>query len=169
VLMTDNSTDIEIYTPTAGTTDTWRPVITSAPRLISSSDPDPILPERVLGNQIPTVQYGQNLSPELLPLVTLHPGQSYKVGGIQLNGLSQGAYYGDDQQSSTNFPIVRVTTMGTSHVRYYRAHDSNNYSIAPGAESATKVDVPADAELGLATLEVVANGIASPPIVVNIK
>jgi hypothetical protein len=168
VLMTDNSTDIEFYTPTAGTMDSWRPVITSAPKLISSSDPDPILPERVAVDQY-AYEPAQALAPELIPLVTMHPGRSYKVGGTQLNGLSLGAYYGDDQQSSTDFPIVRVTTMGTSHVRYYRAHDSSNYSIAPGNESATKVDVPADAELGLATLEVVANGIPSPAIVVNIK
>jgi hypothetical protein len=168
VLLTNNSTDVEIYTPSAGVMDIARPVIRSAPRLISSADPDPILPERVAVDGI-AVEPESILAPELLPLVTMHPGRSYKLGGTQLNGLSQGAYYGDDQQSSTNFPIVRITTMGNGHVRYYRAHDSSNYSIAPNTESTTKVDVPADAEQGLATLEVVANGIASPPIVVNIK
>jgi hypothetical protein len=168
VLMTDNSDKLNIYTPSAGVMAEAVPVITSAPRLISAGDPDPILPERIAVTSYAS-EPEQILAPELLPLVTMHPGRQYKLGGVQLNGLSLGAYYGDDQQSATNYPMIRVTTMGTSHVRYYRAHDSSNYSIAPGNESTTKVDVPMDAELGLATLEVVANGVPSPPIVVNIK
>jgi len=32
------------------------------------------------------------------------PGGSYTISGYLFNGMSEGAAYGDDQQSSTNFP-----------------------------------------------------------------
>ena len=35
------------------------------------------------------------------------PGNSYLVSGTQLNGLSQGAAYGDDVQGATNYPLVQ--------------------------------------------------------------
>ena len=35
---------------------------------------------------------------------------SYHLVGTQLNGISQGAIYGDDWQMSTNYPIVRLTS-----------------------------------------------------------
>ncbi len=41
--------------------------------------------------------------------------------------------------------------------------------IAPDTEASTHFDVPVDAERGAATLEVVTNGIASPPIAVDVK
>ncbi len=49
---------------------------------------------------------------------TLAPGMTYQIAGTQLNGLSQGAYYGDDQQYNTNYPLVRITNNGTGHVFY---------------------------------------------------
>jgi hypothetical protein len=36
-------------------------------------------------------------------------GSTYTVSGTQFNGLSQGASFGDDGQSATNYPIVRIT------------------------------------------------------------
>jgi hypothetical protein len=39
-----------------------------------------------------------------LSSTTLNPGGLYLVAGAQLNGLTQGAVYGDDFQSDTNFP-----------------------------------------------------------------
>ena len=35
-------------------------------------------------------------------------GGTYFVSGTQFNGLSHGAAYGDDYQSDTNFPLVRI-------------------------------------------------------------
>jgi hypothetical protein len=38
----------------------------------------------------------------------LYPGGVYQLHGRQLNGLSQACAYGDDQQMSTNYPLVRL-------------------------------------------------------------
>lgn len=86
-----------------------------------------------------------------------------------MNGISQGAYYGDDAQMSTNFPIIRVTNNNTGHVAFCRTYDHSNRSISPDSSGTTKLDVPANAEQGLSSLVSIANGIASAPITVNIK
>jgi hypothetical protein len=86
-----------------------------------------------------------------------------------MNGVSQGGYYGDDVQPHTNFPLVRLTNDATGHVTYCRTHGHTTRSIAPDSRGTTLFDVPVDVERGVATLEVVANGVASPPIEVNVK
>jgi hypothetical protein len=55
------------------------------------------------------------------------------------------------------------------HVQYCRTHDHSTRAIGPDKTGITQFDVPATAERGLAMLEVVANGIPSPPILVNVK
>ena len=101
---------------------------------------------------------------------SLGPDQTYTVSGTQLNGLSQGAYYGDDAQANTNYPLVRVTNTASGHVFYLKTTNSSSYSIAPDASSTASFAVPSlsDIETGPSTLEVVANGIASQPVNVTI-
>ena len=106
---------------------------------------------------------------ELLPVMTMYATRSYKLRGNQLNGISQGAQYGDDNQSFTNYPLVRFTSVATSHVTYARTHDHSTMSIRPGLVSTTKFDIPANAERGISNMVVVTNGIASPSMLVNIK
>jgi hypothetical protein len=99
----------------------------------------------------------------------VNPGGSYEISGTQFNGLSQGAYYGDDVQGATNYPIVRITNDGTGHVFYARTANHSTMSIAPGTAGSTTFTVPAAIETGPGVLVVVANGIASKgvPIFVN--
>jgi hypothetical protein len=101
--------------------------------------------------------------------MTISPGRTYKLRGTQLHGISHGAYYGDDAQAYTNYPIVRLTSTITGHVTYTKTHDHSTMSIRPGTLSTTRFDVPATAERGVSSLEVVVNGIASPPMLVNVK
>jgi len=98
--------------------------------------------------------------------VLLRGGGSYEIFGFRFNGMSQGAAYGDDVQAATNFPIVRVTNLLTGHVFYSRTHDHSSMAVASNRLVSTHVDIPADQERGLSKLEVVANGIASPPVIV---
>src|SRR3954470_6772192 len=49
---------------------------------------------------------------------TLARGRSYKVAGQQLAGITSSRSYGDDQQSDTNFPLVRIVNNKTHHVFY---------------------------------------------------
>lgn len=94
---------------------------------------------------------------------------NYSISGTQLNGLSQGGMYGDDAQSATNYPLVRITNNATGHVFYARTHNHSTMGVATGAAVvSTKFDVPSAIETGASTLEVVANGIPSTAVAIQV-
>jgi hypothetical protein len=99
----------------------------------------------------------------------LAPGQTITISGTQLNGLTQGTYYGDDTNADTNFPLVRITDTSSGHVTYARTFNHSTRSIAPGVASSTSVKLPATLDLGSGTLEVVANGIPSLPVNITVS
>ena len=108
------------------------------------------------------------------PVVTsapsnLAPGAGYVVSGSQLNGLTEGTYYGDDVQAATNFPLVQITNNSTGHIFYARTSNHSSMSIAPNAAGSTNFAVPANIETGASSLVVVANGIPSQAVAVNIS
>ncbi len=112
----------------------------------------------------------QSMAPVVTNIpTTLTPGTTYSMGGNQLNGVSQGAYYGDDAQMATNYPVVRITNAATGDVAYARTFGYSSYSIKPGVASTAKFRVPTGIETGSSTLQVVANGVASSPISVTIN
>jgi len=97
-----------------------------------------------------------------------HGSKNNRISGTQFNGLTQGAYYGDDNQSDTNFPIIRITD-STGRVVYCKTHN-----WLGGVATGTKVvqagfDIPGSIHIGAASLVVVANGIASAPVSVTIN
>jgi hypothetical protein len=101
---------------------------------------------------------------------TLTRGTTYQITGRQFNGLGIGSDYGDDALAATNYPIVRITNKATRHVFYARTHDHSTMAIATGNQMvSTMFDVPAAAETGASTIEVVANGIGSRPKTVTIQ
>ena len=100
---------------------------------------------------------------------TVTLGKSFQVKGTQLNGLSQCSAYGDDNSNATNYPLVRITYKNSGHVTFFRTHDHSTMAVATGTTPVwTNVDVPINAEVGPATLEVVANGIASTPVNITV-
>ncbi len=99
----------------------------------------------------------------------LAPGGTYSIAGYQLNGVTQGAFYGDDYQSSTNYPLVRVTYAGTGRVFYARTFDMSSMAVTPMSASHAQFQIPARVLPGKATLVVVANGISSSPIAVTVR
>ena len=96
-------------------------------------------------------------------------GTSYTVAGLRLNGLSQGAYYGDDAQMATNYPLVRVTNNATGNVFYARTSGFSSMSVSATQKSEANFVLPSNAETGASTLVVVADGIASTPISVTVN
>jgi len=108
------------------------------------------------------------------PTITAVPtsltrGQSYMLTGTQLNGLSEAAAYGDELSAATNYPLVRLTNTASGHVVYARTHDHSAMGVATGAMPVTThFDVPAAADSGATSLVVIANGIASAPVMVTI-
>jgi hypothetical protein len=133
IILTDGSSDVELYTSTGGPQGAWAPKVTKVASLLTH-------------------------------------GKTFTLSGIQLNGLSQGAAYGDDAQSASNYPLVRITNTLTGHVFFCRTHNHSSMGVATGSlVVTTQFDVPAGIELGAGKLEVVANGIASAPIVVSVN
>ena len=132
VLVTDGSTDVEVFTGPGAPNPAWAPVITTVPRALTH-------------------------------------GSTYKVSGVGLNGLSQAAAYGDDAQSATNYPLVRITINATGHVFYCRTSGHSSMAVASPATVSTHFTVPAGIETGKGKLVVVANGIASTPVAVTVN
>jgi hypothetical protein len=99
----------------------------------------------------------------------VNPGGSYLIFGVGFNGVSQGAFYGDDIQGATNYPIVRITNLGSGRVSYARTHDPSSMAVAsPNLVWAT-MEVSATQERGLSKLEVTANGVASKPVFLEVR
>jgi Bacterial Ig-like domain (group 3) len=96
-------------------------------------------------------------------------GTTYPIFGTQFNGLSQASAYGDDATMATNYPLVTITNTGTGHVFYSRTHDHSTMGVATGSATvSTNFDVPSGIETGPGTLVVIADGIPSAPLSVNV-
>jgi hypothetical protein len=101
---------------------------------------------------------------------TVTRGSTYTISGTQFNGLSQAGAFGDELQTATNYPLVRITNNGTHHVFYARTHDHSTMGVATGSTVvSTNFDVPATMETGASTLQVVANGIPSAAVAVTVQ
>ena len=114
-------------------------------------------------------------SPAWAPTITTFPGtitrgSTYSIAGTQFNGLSQAASFGDEFETSTNYPLVRITNQSSGHVFYARTHNHSSMGVATGAAIvSTNLDVPTVAETGTSSLEVVANGIPSAAVTVTVN
>lgn len=101
---------------------------------------------------------------------TVIPGQSFLLGGMQFNGLSECSTYGDDASNSCNYPVVRLKNVSTGHVFYCRTANHSTMGVATGTlQVTTNVTAPANVEIGPATMEVVVNGIASTSVPITVK
>ena len=97
------------------------------------------------------------------------PSTNNVLSGTQLNGLTENNGYGDDYQGATNYPIVRLVQVAAPNTVYYATtHSETTHSIAPGTSNSTQFDVPAGLPTGSYDLYLVANGIESNAIVVNV-
>jgi hypothetical protein len=127
----------------------------------------------VSGNRIYTSSGTYNAA--WAPSITTYPhtvtrGSSYKISGRQFNGLSQAAAFGDELETATNYPLVRITNKATHHVFYAKTHDHSTMAVATGnAIVSTHFDVPAKMETGASSLVVVANGIPSKAVSITVN
>ncbi len=101
---------------------------------------------------------------------TVTRGSTYSISGTQFNGLSQANHFGDEYETATNYPLVRITNNATGHVFYARTHGHSTMGVATGsAIVSTNFDVSAATETGASTLAVVANGIPSAPFSITVQ
>ena len=109
------------------------------------------------------------------PRITKYPssvnrGSTYKIYGQQFNGLSQAAAFGDEFETATNYPLVRITNNSSGHVVYAKTHDHSTMGVATGKATVfTNFDVPEKMETGASSLEVVANGIPSKKVSITVN
>jgi hypothetical protein len=90
---------------------------------------------------------------------------SYYLVGTGLNGVSEGAKFGDDWQMASNYPLVRMTNNATGKVYYARTYNWSSTSIQTGTTPvSTYFKIPHSLPSGSYSLVVVANGIASNPV-----
>jgi hypothetical protein len=84
--------------------------------------------------------------------------------------LSQAASFGDEDETATNYPLVRITNQATHHIFYAKTHDHSTMAVATGsAIVSTNFDVPPGVETGASSLVVVANGIPSKAVSVTVN
>jgi hypothetical protein len=92
--------------------------------------------------------------------VTRAANGSYLLTGTLLNGISEGAAYGDDAQMSTNYPIVSL--VNGSKVYYARTYNWSSTGVRQtGKTVTTQFDPPLNLPTGTYSLYVSANGIKS--------
>ena len=129
----------------------------------------------ILVNGSSVYQSTGTFNPSWAPTISAFPqtvarGASYQISGTQFNGLSQASAFGDEDETQTNYPLVRITNNATGHVFYARTHDHSTMGVATGAALvSTNFDVSSGTETGASTLVVVANGIPSQPVSITVN
>ena len=120
---------------------------------------------------IPSGTYSPAWAPAISSVpTTLVRGSTYKISGTQFNGLSQAASFGDEYETATNYPLVRITNNSTGHVFYAKTHNHSTMGVATGTKIVfTSFDVPPGMEAGASSLVVVANGIPSQAVSVTVN
>lgn len=107
-------------------------------------------------------------APTILSVTTNLDG-SLHLTGLQFNGISEGAYYGDDSQVNTDYPIARMTN-ASGNVLYCRTYNWSTCNLMTGTNVVTtEMTLPAGMLAGTYPLVVTANGIASAPYFLTIS
>jgi hypothetical protein len=146
------------------------------PTLFSNGGSLLVLPtgEVIVGGSEVYTASGSYIQP-WTPAISIYPstvvrGQSCTIFGRQFNGLSQAAAFGDEYETATNYPLVRIKNVATGHIFYAKTHNHSTMAVATKAvPTFTHFDVPAGMETGPSTLVVVANGIPSNPVNVTVN
>jgi hypothetical protein len=98
--------------------------------------------------------------PQIAGISRFSGGSTVTLTGTQINGISEGASYGDDASMSSNYPLVQLLGVPFFGNPYLRTFNWSSTGVAEGS-------TPESAQFQLGTgidvrLHVVANGIASP-------
>jgi hypothetical protein len=101
---------------------------------------------------------------------TLVRGQTgYQLGGKRLQGVSNGAAYGDDAQMASNYPVVRITNVASGHVCFATSHDPAKNHAAFDMPASTPPVWEQPCETGASQLQAIVNGIASAAVAVTVQ
>lgn len=97
--------------------------------------------------------------------ITANGDGSFHLTGTKLNGISEGASYGDDAQMDSNYPLVRLRD-DRGQVFYARTYNWSSTGVQTGSKLvSTEFFAFQDLEPALPySLVAVANGISSDPV-----
>jgi hypothetical protein len=96
--------------------------------------------------------------------ITGNPDGSFHLTGTLLNGISEGAAYGDDAQMDSNYPLVRLRS-ASGNVYYARTYNWSSSSVmASNRVVSTEFVVGTNVPNGVYSLVAIANGISSDPV-----
>jgi hypothetical protein len=95
--------------------------------------------------------------------ITENADGSYHLTGTGLNGISEGAMYGDDEQMACNYPLVRMTNNSSGNVYYARTYNWSSTTVQNTNTVTTEFSLPANLPAGTYSLVVTAVGNPSAP------
>lgn len=95
--------------------------------------------------------------------ITPNGDGTFQLAGTLLNGISEGASYGDDVQMASNYPIIRLTD-SANNVTYARTYNWSSTGVMTGATpETTSFTLPLGLPAGTYSVVLVANGNPSAP------
>lgn len=122
-------------------------------------------------------EYKSSIAPQAnwkptIQSITKLSSSRYQLSGLRLNGINEGATFGNEARMSTNFPVIRMDKAGVS--KYARTSSFSAGLQRPGSTSSQfmNFDIPAGTAPGVYNIFVSANGLSSggvPITVVNAK
>jgi hypothetical protein len=96
--------------------------------------------------------------------ITDNGNNTFTLTGTQLNGLSEGASYGDDAEMASNYPIIRLTD-ANGNVSFARTFNWSSTGVATGSTpESVQFTLPAADAPGPYLVSAIANGIASAAV-----
>ncbi len=98
--------------------------------------------------------------------ITPNADGTFHLVGTGLNGISEGAAYGDDAQMNGNYPIVQFQDTNNNHIDYARTFNWSGTGVQTGgAVETTEFELPNGLVPQTYLLSVSANGLLSSPVV----
>ncbi len=102
--------------------------------------------------------------------ITKNLDGSFHLVGTKINGMSEGASYGDDLQMNSNYPLVRLSSGANQY--YCRTYNWSSCGVQTGATAvSTEFKLPGSLPAGNYQLVVIGNGFVSdaalPPSVAS--
>jgi hypothetical protein len=88
---------------------------------------------------------------------------SYHLTGKGLNGISEGAMFGDNEQMACNYPLVRLTNNVSGNVYYARTYNWSSTTVQNTNLVTTEFALPQNLPAGTYSLVVTAVGNPSAP------